>query len=191
LCPFSVIPAEAGSQYFQALKSFLDPGFHRGDDQKAFFSQLPPPEGEGENSPEVNSNPGGTALKLSEYFQKTTGRGVIATSDSKGKVGIAVYARPHFFNEKTVAFIMADRLIHRNLQSNASAAYLFMESGERYVGKRLYLTKIKEEKDRDLIEQMRRRDRRPLYRAYGEKNKYLVYFRINKVLPLIGDKSRR
>jgi hypothetical protein len=28
---FHVIPAKAGIQYFQALKNFLDPGFHRGD----------------------------------------------------------------------------------------------------------------------------------------------------------------
>ena len=32
LRPFSVIPAEAGIQYFQDVKNFLDPGFHRGDD---------------------------------------------------------------------------------------------------------------------------------------------------------------
>ena len=76
-------------------------------------------------------------MKLSEYFEKTKGRGVIATSDSKGKVGVAVYGRPHFINEKTIAFIMADHLMHKNLQSNPYAAYLFMESKERYVGKRL------------------------------------------------------
>ncbi len=40
-------------------------------------------------------------MKLSEYFEKTKGRGFIATSDSKGKVGMAVYGRPHFLNEKT------------------------------------------------------------------------------------------
>ena len=129
-------------------------------------------------------------MKLSEYFEKTSGRGVIATSDAKGKVGMAVYGRPHFINEKTVAFIMADRLMHKNLQSNPNASYLFMESGERYIGKRLYLTKIREEKDSDLIDQIRRRDRRPSYRVYGDKSKYLVYFRIHKVLPLIGEKSR-
>ena len=115
----------------------------------------------------------------------------MATSDSKGKVGIAVYARPHFINEKTVAFIMTDRLMHKNLQSNPSAAYLFMESNERYAGKRLYLTKIKEEQDSDLIDQIRRKDSRPSLRVYGDKSKYLVYFRIDKVLPLIGEKSRR
>jgi len=29
---FSVIPAEAGIQYFQGLNNCLDPGFHRGDE---------------------------------------------------------------------------------------------------------------------------------------------------------------
>jgi hypothetical protein len=129
-------------------------------------------------------------MKLSEYFEKASGRGVIATSDSKGKVGMAVYARPHFISEKTIAFIMNDRLMHKNLQSNPKASYLFMESGERYMGKRLYLTKIREEKNSDLIDQIRRRERGPFSRVYGDKSKYLVYFRIHKVLPLIGEKSR-
>ena len=126
---------------------------------------------------------------LSEYFEKTKGRGVIATSDSKVKVGTAVYGRPHFINEKTVAFIMADRLMHKNVRSNPHAAYLFLESSDRYVGKRLYLTKIKEEKDSDLINQIRRRESCPAYEKYRDRIKYLVYFRIDKVLPLIGDKK--
>ena len=127
-------------------------------------------------------------MKLSEYFEKTKGRGVMAISDSEGKVGIAVYARPHFINEKTVAFIMADRLIHKNLESNPHAAYLFMESGERYVGKRLYLTKVKEEKDSALIDQIRRRESCPVDEGYKKGTRFLVYFKIDKVLPLIGMK---
>jgi len=127
-------------------------------------------------------------MKLSEYFENTKGRGVIATADSKGKVGTAIYGRPHFINEKTVAFIMADRLMHKNLKSNPYASYLFMESGERYTGKRLYLTKIKEEKDPDLISSIRRRDS-PVYSAHEGEIRYLVYFKIDKVLPLIGDKK--
>jgi len=128
-------------------------------------------------------------MKLSEYFEKTKGRGVIATSDSKGKVGMAVYGRPHFINEKTLAFIMADRLMHKNLQSNPHAAYLFLESGDRYVGKRLYLIKIKEEKDSALVDKIRRRESCPVYDKYRDRIKYLVYFRIDKVIPLIGDKK--
>lgn len=128
-------------------------------------------------------------MKLSEYFEKTKGLGVIATSDDQGKVGMAVYGRPHFINEKTIAFIMADRLMHKNLQSNPSAAYLYVEDRGKYVGKRLYLTKIKEEKDKSLIDQIRRTDRSPAYTKYKDTIKYLVYFRIDKVLPLIGDKK--
>jgi hypothetical protein len=128
-------------------------------------------------------------MKLSEYFEKKKGRGVIATSDTDGKVGIAVYARPHFIDEKTVAFIMADRLIHKNLESNPHAAYLFMESGERYIGKRLHLTKVKEEKNIELIDQIRRRESCPVYDKYRDKTRYLVYFHVDKVLPLIGAKK--
>ncbi len=128
-------------------------------------------------------------MKLSEYFEKTKGRGIIATADSKGKVGMAVYGRPHFINEKTIALIMADRLMHKNLQSSPYAAYLFMEAKERYVGKRLYLKKIKEEKDKSLIDKIRRRESGPAYTVYKDQIKHLVYFRIDKVLPLIGDKK--
>jgi hypothetical protein len=127
-------------------------------------------------------------MKLSEYFEKKKGRGVIATSDTDGKLGIAVYARPHFIDEKTVAFIMADRLIHKNLESNPHAAYLFMESGERYIGKRLYLTKVKEEKDSELIDQIRRRESCPVDEGYKKGTRFLVSFKIDKVLPLIGAK---
>jgi hypothetical protein len=128
-------------------------------------------------------------MTLREYFEKKKGKGVIATCDSSGKVGIAVYARPHFINEKTVAFIMADRLMHKNLQSNPYAAYLFIEDGNRYEGKRLYLTKIREEKDSELIEHLRRREACPADEGYKKGLRYLVYFKITKVLPLVGSKT--
>lgn len=127
-------------------------------------------------------------MTLGEYFEKKKGKGIIATADSKGKVGMAIYARPHFTNEKTVAFIMADRLMHKNLQSNPSASYLFMEDGPRYAGKRLYLTMTKEEKDSELIDQIRRKDSCPVDEGYKKGLRYLVYFKVNKVLPLIGAK---
>jgi hypothetical protein len=128
-------------------------------------------------------------VKLSEYFEATTGRGVIATADSAGQLTAAIYARPHFYDEDTVAFIMADRLTHKNIQSNPRAVYLFMEAGDKYVGKRLYLTKTKEEKNSPAIEQIRRRDSCPVDEEYMKQNRFLVYFIIDKVLPLIGDKE--
>jgi len=127
-------------------------------------------------------------MKLSEYFEKTKGRGVISTADSSGRLTAAIYARPHFVDEGTVAFIMADRLTHKNLESNPHAVYLFMESGEKYAGKRLYLTKTKEEKNSPLIDSIRRRESCPVDEEYMKQNRFLVSFKIDNILPLIGDK---
>ena len=121
-------------------------------------------------------------MKLHDYFEKTKGRGVLATADADGRVDAAVYARPHVIDDQTVAFIMLERLTHNNLQSNPHAAYLFMEDGPKYAGQRLFLTKVKEEKNSELLDSIRRRS----YPDLKGKVEYLVYFKIDKVLPLIG-----
>lgn len=125
-------------------------------------------------------------MKLSEYFENAKGKGVLATSDASGYVNAAVYSRPHFLDEGTATFIMAERLTHDNLKSNPHATYVFMENGEKYVGKRLYLTKIREEQNSELIETLRRRHKYIPHDEYYKENKYLVTFRIDNVLPLIG-----
>ncbi|MHC4362698.1 MAG: pyridoxamine 5'-phosphate oxidase family protein, partial [Planctomycetota bacterium] len=94
-------------------------------------------------------------MDLSDYFENTQGLGVLATADSAGKVDAAIYARPHVTDENTVAFIMREHLTHQNLQSNPNAAYLFVEKGAGYVGKRFYLTKLREETDPALIDSFR------------------------------------
>jgi hypothetical protein len=125
-------------------------------------------------------------MTLSEYFQTTQGRCVLATADANGLVDLAIYSRPNVIDEETVAFIMLDRLSHVNLQSNPHAAFLFMEAGEKYVGKRLMLTKIKEEEDQEVIEKFRKK--KSYYLPDDDKKKrFLVYFHVDKVLPLIGD----
>jgi hypothetical protein len=125
-------------------------------------------------------------MTLTEYFENTQGRCVLATADAKGMVDLAIYSRPHVIDEETVAFIMLDRLSHVNLQSNPHAAFLFMESGEKYIGKRLFLTKIREEEDQEMIEKFRRK--KSYYLPDDDvKKRFLVYFHIDKVLPLTGD----
>ena len=124
-------------------------------------------------------------MKLEEYLHNVTGKGVLATSDSDGKVNIAIYSKPHFTEEGSLAFIMRDRLSHHNLQSNPHAAYMFIEQDSSYEGIRLHLEKIKESRDEDLIASMTRRNLSPEEdKAAGEK--FLVYFSVDKVLPLIG-----
>jgi hypothetical protein len=43
-------------------------------------------------------------MSLNEYFENTKGTGVLATADENGNVDVAIYARPHCQDEKTVAF---------------------------------------------------------------------------------------
>jgi len=124
-------------------------------------------------------------MNLADYFENTVGTGVFATADSNGNVDIAIYARPHVIDEKTVALIMNERLSYKNLSSNPKAAYLFLEKVPGYKGKRLYLTKTREETDFELIESMRRR-KTDKYQETDMK-KYLVYFDINKIRPLVGE----
>lgn len=123
-------------------------------------------------------------MNISEYFSAQKGRGVLATADSDGKVDAAVYASPHILDGETVAFIMRDRLTHHNLQSNPHAAFLFMEDGPGYKGLRLFLTKIREEQDSELLFSLRRREYKESEEVRGPL--FLVAFKVDKVLPLIG-----
>jgi hypothetical protein len=123
-------------------------------------------------------------MNLREYFDAAKGRGVLSTADSSGRVDSAVYARPHFIEDNVVAFIMRERLTHANLQQNPHAAYLFIEDGPGYSGKRLFLTKSREEENEELVKSICRRcdysmDSAPLTR-------HVVFFNIDKVLPLVG-----
>ena len=124
-------------------------------------------------------------MDLKEYFENASGLGVLATADEKGKVDAALYAKPHIMDDGLIAFIMADRLTHHNLQTNGQAAYLFKEDGKGYKGIRLFLTKEREEKDSDLIDSIRSRKSRSSQDE--DKTRNLVFFRVDKVLPLIGE----
>ena len=126
-------------------------------------------------------------MNLREYFENNKGVGVLATADADGKVNVAVYARPHFLDpedDESLAFIMNERLSYANIQANPHAAYLFVEEGDEYVGKRLTLTKTSEEHDQEKIKSLRRRKLPD--ECYEGKTQHLVHFRIDGVRPLIG-----
>lgn len=124
-------------------------------------------------------------MTLKEYFDTTRGHGVLATANARGQINMAMFARPHVMDDGLLAFIMPQRLTHANLQENPHAAYLFWEEGPGYIGKRLYLTKVREEQDTPLLQSLRRRVYPPdKEKAAGPK--FLVFFRLEKELPLIG-----
>jgi hypothetical protein len=121
-------------------------------------------------------------MELKHYFENTKGVGVLASADADGKVDAAIYARPHFMEDGTLAMIMRDRLTHHNLQSNRHATFLFIEDGPGYKGKRLFMTKVREEKDTELLDSLRRRQ----YPDDKGEAKFLVFFKLDKELPLVG-----
>ena len=128
-------------------------------------------------------------MSLSDYFENTKGVGVLATADSDGKVDAAVYAKPHFMDDNTIAFIMRDRLTHHNLTSNPHATFLYLEEGKHYSGTRLFLTKQREETETDLLYQLRRRSYRSDADGH-EDPKHLVFFNIDKQLPLVMPRTK-
>ena len=90
-------------------------------------------------------------MDLKNYFTTQNGTGILSTADSSGRVDAAVYARPHVLDDGTLAMIMRDRLSHKNLQENPYAAYLFIEQSPGYRGVRLFLKKVREDDDPELV----------------------------------------
>ncbi|MDY0219894.1 MAG: pyridoxamine 5'-phosphate oxidase family protein [Desulfobacterium sp.] len=122
-------------------------------------------------------------MDLKDYFKNISGTGILSTADNTGNVDAAVYSRPHLIEDRSLAFIMRDRLSHANLQSNPRAVYLFIEQGKGFNGKRLYLTMTKEEKNPELIASLQRRDQN----TTTDGDRFLVYFTIDRERPIVGD----
>ncbi|MFP4392690.1 MAG: pyridoxamine 5'-phosphate oxidase family protein [Desulfohalobiaceae bacterium] len=123
-------------------------------------------------------------MQLRDYFENTSGIGVLSTADSQGNVNSAIYARPHVMEDGSLAMIMRDRLSHKNLESNPKASYLFLEQDSGYKGKRFHLSKIAEEQDQEKIQALRRRAYKDDH--LNQEASFLVYFQVDQELPLIG-----
>jgi len=124
-------------------------------------------------------------MSLSEYFENTEGIGVLATADSEGNVDLAIYGKPHMLDDDNLVLVMAQKRSYGNVQSNSKAAYMFMEKGESYKGKRLYIRKTKEETDPEKVEAFRRRKRRDSEEESSTGSR-AVYFAIENIRPLVG-----
>jgi len=123
-------------------------------------------------------------LKL--YFENTNGFGVLSTSNLSGEVNAAIYSRPHVMSDGSLAIIMNDRLSHKNVLENSKAHFLFIETGLGYKGKRISLTMLREEENTDLLVDLCRRCH-PKELETKEPKRFLVFFKITKELPLIGN----
>jgi len=125
-------------------------------------------------------------MNFTEYFTNTDGTGILATCDPDNNVDQAIYSKPFMMDETTLAFVMKERLSHRNLQSHLKASYLFLEKGPGYKGIRLSLTMERHDKNRSLIEALRKKQ--PcIYPEEDDSDKFLVFFKVERIRPLIGD----
>lgn len=125
-------------------------------------------------------------MELKHYFQEHRGLGVLSTADAQGRVNSAVYSRPHVLDENRVAFVMAKHRSLLNIQENGQAAFLFVEEGGKYQGKRLALTLERIETDKALIDEFRKARGTEIYERYREVDASLAFFTVTEVRPLIG-----
>jgi hypothetical protein len=126
----------------------------------------------------------GLIMELKEYFASVKGSGVLSTADEKGVVNSAVYAAPHSLEDGSLAFIMKSRKTHENISVNPHACFLFIEAG-KLEGKRIYLTKVKEEKNSELLFSLLRHCEHE--ECKKKEDYHLVFFNVDKVLALVGD----
>jgi len=124
-------------------------------------------------------------MNLSQYFGNTRGVGILATANSEGKVDLAVYTSPEVIDDNTIAFNMLERLSYKNLQTNPHAAYMFVEEGSKWNGRRFYLTKISEQSGLERVRELRSRNM-PLPDA-AQMNKKFVCFKVENIRPIVGD----
>ena len=125
-------------------------------------------------------------MSLADYFETTKGMGVLATSDSDGNVDVAIYSRPYVVADNTIALSMLERLSYANIQSNPKAAYMFVEHGKGYAGKRLYLTMTSEEEDPERVAEIRQQHSRLGHS--DDKIRHMMYFTVDRIRPLVGGK---
>ncbi len=128
-------------------------------------------------------------MDLANYFENTEGLGVLATADADGNIDAAIYGRPHIMDDGALAFIMRQRLSYHNVMANPKAAYLFVEKGPGYKGIRLYLTKVRQETDPDLIDRLRRGHHGKTTAEPADEEARLVIFQIDYTRPLTGDST--
>jgi hypothetical protein len=125
-------------------------------------------------------------MTLKEYLESREGKSILSSANADGMVTSAIYSKPHVFDDGTIAFVMRKRLTHENLKTNPYASFMFIEEGQGYNGVRLFLKKIKEDTDNVLIDKMKRRHLTP-EEDEAKGPKFLTHFRIERILPLIGD----
>lgn len=126
-------------------------------------------------------------MNLENYFSNIKGTGILATSDAKGNVDAAVYARPFVIDEKIIAFSMMEHKSYSNIMSNPKACFLFIEKGEGFKGHRFYLQQKGEETNPEIIKMLKKMHN--LADVGSSGTRHIIYFTISSIRPLVSDKD--
>ena len=123
-------------------------------------------------------------MKLSDMFP-AGGRGVIAASDSSGNVNIAVYAKPHVVDDKTVVWGMTEGRTWASVKENPRAAYLYMNPGPGYAGVRLKLSLKSSFESGDMLETIKKHTATIVGPTAAEAVTHVAFFAVEEIRPLI------
>jgi hypothetical protein len=123
-------------------------------------------------------------MKLAELFPEG-GRGVIGTADANGVVNQAVFATPHVIDEETLAWGFTEGRSMANLKLNPHASYLYLAPSRGYSGWRLSLSFLKQTGEGELLASIKEAASRAAGPQAGAAVKYLVYFKVDEVRPLM------
>ncbi len=123
-------------------------------------------------------------MTLSEYLSPG-GTGVIATADKDGTINTAIYAAPHVVNDETVAWGMSEGRTYRNLRENPNAAFLHQRPGDGASGVRMTLRLEKIQASGSVLDTVRERARRSAGAAAADMVKYVAFFKVVEMRPLM------
>ena len=129
--------------------------------------------------------------EVQEQFNRRPRNLLLATSDRKGKVNVAVYGSPKMIDEETVVLATRECRSYRNLRENPSAVMLVTEVGEigrQTKGLRLYLELVAAETEGALLEGFRKDVAGRAGREAAQAISAAIRFKVTEVRPIVDQK---
>ena len=125
--------------------------------------------------------------KVKGYLQAEERSNVLATTDTSGKVNLAVFGSLALADDATVIVMVGDNRTYANLQENPLASLLVTlhgKTGMQQEGCRLYLKVRSIEDEGKMFDQIKGKVKEKVGDA-AEMLKHLVWFDIEEVRPIL------
>jgi len=125
--------------------------------------------------------------KVREYLQSEGRSNVLATTDTAGKVNLAVFGSLALADDETVVVMVGDNRTYANLQANPLASLLVTlhgKTGMQQEGCRVYLKVRSMEDGGKMFDEIKGKVRAKVGDA-AEMLKHLVWFDIEEVRPIL------